>query len=58
MHKNALSAGLCLTMLIAVIALSEPSQDTAIEQATAADVHDAITTAQQVAVAQSKGIEE
>ena len=57
MHKNALTAGLCMAMLIAVIAFSKPSQDTAVEQATAADVQDAITTAQQVAVAQAKGVE-
>ena len=58
MHKNAICTFLGMAALLAVIFFSDPGTDLAVEQATAADVQDAITTAQQVAVAQSKGIEE
>lgn len=47
-----------MAALIAVIFFSDPGQDAIVDQATAADVQDAIKTAQRVAVAQAKGIEE
>ena len=50
MHKNALTALLGMAALIAVILLSEPNQDTAIEHATADSVQDAIQAARLVAM--------
>ena len=58
MHKNAIHTALCMAALLAVIFFSDPAQDAAVDQATAADVQDAITTAQQVALATNKGPEE
>ena len=58
MRKNAIHTILCMAALLAVIFFSNPENDLAVERATAADVQDAITTAQRVAVAHSKGTEE
>lgn len=58
MRKNAIHTAWMLAALLAVIFFSDPGTDMAVEQSTAADVQDAITTAQRLAVAQAQGTEE
>lgn len=58
MRKNAIHTACMLAALLAVIFFSDPESDLAVERATAADVQDAITTAQRLAVAQAQGTEE
>ena len=58
MHKNAIHTALCMAALLAVIFFSDPGTDLAVEQATAADVQDAVHAAQQVAIAQTKGVDQ
>ena len=58
MRKNAIHTVMCAAAFLAVVLLSDPETDLTVDRATAADVQDAITTAQQVAVAHQKGSEE
>lgn len=47
-----------LAALLAVIFFSDPGTDLAVEQATAADMQDAVHTAQQVALSTKKGTDQ
>lgn len=58
MRKNAIHTACLLAALLAVIFFSDPGTDLAVEQATAADVHDAMQTAQRVALNNKKGIDQ
>ncbi|WP_312531740.1 hypothetical protein [Comamonas sp.] len=58
MRKNAIHTAWMLAALLAVFYFSDPGTDLAVEQATAADVQDAVHAAQQVALSTKKGTDQ